>query len=182
MKPARIVPLLLLLALAGWYFWPEELADAPTGLPAAGAGAAPAGLVTNWPASRIAEADAAPQRVPLTPLAPPLAAVTSLADARERGDERAPPIVRSSDGEQATPAELADPQAYGRYEARQHLRLLSAYVREADQAVPKLRADIERGRAAGIPPQQIAQAEEKARRIAALRAALLTEHPELLPR
>ena len=168
------------LVLLGWALWPETepqpLAQTTQAV------AAPAGtsLIGNWPAGQyLAAADDGLQRVPLPPLAAQVPAAHSLADARESGDERAPPIVRSTAAETATPAELADPQAYGRYEVRQHQRLLAAFVREAEQSLPRLQADIERGRAAGINPQQLAQAEEKARRIAAMRADLLAQHPQL---
>ena len=168
------------LVLLGWALWPETepqpLAQTTQAV------AAPAGtsLIGNWPAGQyLAAADDGLQRVPLPPLAVQMPAAHSLADARESGDERAPPIVRSTAAETATPAELADPQAYGRYEVRQHQRLLAAFVREAEQSLPRLQADIERGRAAGINPQQLAQAEEKARRIAAMRADLLAQHPQL---
>lgn len=182
MKKAALAALgLLLAALAGWYAWPESAPQPPPGAAAPAPARPLAKGLFDWPPADTAQPDE-PSRVPLLPLEPAQLAAASLAEARENGDERAPPVLRSPPAEQATPAELADPQAYGRFEAQQHLRLLGAYVHEAERAVPQLRADIERGRASGIDSRQLAQAEEKARRIGAMRAQLLAEHPELAGR
>jgi hypothetical protein len=103
-----------------------------------------------------------------------------MAQARENGDPQAPPISRNTaPTEQPTALELADPKAYQQFEGRQHLRQLAAFTQAAATEVPKLRDDIQRGRAAGIAPEQIAKAEEKVRRLEAMRTQLLQEHPEL---
>ncbi len=107
-------------------------------------------------------------------------AIASLRGAREFGDPRTPPIGRSEPGEQATPEELADPQKYAEFEARQERKIKRAYVVEAAKYVAQLRADIERGKAMGIPADEIAKVEEKARRIEAMRASLLAADPALL--
>ncbi|WP_038495281.1 hypothetical protein [Janthinobacterium agaricidamnosum] len=59
------------------------------------------------------------------------------------------------------------------------MKLYAGFVQAADAGMPRLRDDIERGRQAGIAPEQIAKVEEKLRRIAAERARLLKEYPEL---
>lgn len=180
MKAGWLIAACGALVLLGWALWPEPEPRSVAQTTRATVAATGSSLVGNWPAGQyLAAANDGLQRVPLLPLAAQVPAAHSLADAREFGDERAPPIVRSAAADAATPAELADPQAYGRYEARQHQRLLAAFVREAEQTLPRLQADIERGRAAGVNPQQLAQAEEKARRIAAMRENLLAQHPEL---
>ncbi|QNM96930.1 hypothetical protein [Chitinimonas koreensis] len=99
-------------------------------------------------------------------------AVLSLSAARERGDERAPPLARSDEGrEPASAAELADPARYRQYAERQQRKLYRAYVAAADRMLPQLDADIARARSEGrIDPAEIAQAEEKRRRIAAMQA------------
>ena len=100
--------------------------------------------------------------------------------AREFGDPRTPPIGRSEPREQATPEELADPEKYAEFEARQDRKLKRAYVVEAERYVAQLRSDIEKGRALGIPADEIAKVEEKVRRIEAMRAELLAADPALL--
>ncbi|MGE5621893.1 MAG: hypothetical protein ACM3WS_01880, partial [Bacillota bacterium] len=120
-----------------------------------------------------------PERVPLPPLEAQEPAAQSLAQARANGDPRTPPIRRDADAAKPTAAELADPAAYQRFEARQHARLLSAFTRAAAEEAPRLREDIARAHGAGIAPEEIAKAEEKLRRIEEMRARLLSEHPEL---
>jgi len=79
----------------------------------------------------------------------------------------------------ATPEELADPEAYQRYEARQNLRVYRDYVKAADTELPKLRAQVSAGRAGGLTPEQLREGEEKLRRIEDMRNQLLGDHPEL---
>ncbi len=144
----------------------------------ASAVAAAAPLAANWPAAPEA-ADAEPKRVALTPVGPAEPAAYSMALARQNGDPRAPPISRDEAAAPPSAAELADPKAYQGYESRQNMKLYAGYVQAADADMPALRRDIERGREAGVPPAEIAKAEEKLRRIEAMRAQLLAQHPEL---
>lgn len=107
-------------------------------------------------------------------------AINSLRGAREFGDPRTPPIGRSAPPEQATEEELADPEKYAEFEARQERKVKRAYVIEAEKYTQQLREDIEKGKAMGIPPDEIAKVQEKVRRIEAMRAKLLAEDPGLL--
>jgi hypothetical protein len=59
------------------------------------------------------------------------------------------------------------------------VRVLGAFVGAAQTELPRLQADVERGRAAGVPAAQIAKLEEKIRRIEQQRSLILREHPEL---
>ncbi len=118
------------------------------------------------------------KRVPLLDTGPALPAAQSLAATRY-GDPRSPPIARDTQRPlQPTREELADPQAYQRYEANQHQQLLASFADAAQQEVPRLLSDIERGRQSGIDPVAIAKMEEKARRLAALEQELRQQHPE----
>lgn len=100
-------------------------------------------------------------------------AAESMKEAYEHGDPAAPPVVRDTVQREApTAAELADPKAYQRYEARQNQHLYGEYVKAADSEIPRLQADIDRARAAGLPPEQIAKGEEKLRRIQAMKEQL----------
>lgn len=110
---------------------------------------------------------------------PQVDAVDSLRRAREEGDARAPAVARSPERESPTAAELADPDAYQRYEARQNERLYRSYVKSAESEIPKLQDQIARGRQGGLTPEQIAEGEEKLRRIEAMRNQLMSDHPEL---
>ncbi|MDM5182090.1 hypothetical protein PO883_33500, partial [Massilia sp. DJPM01] len=100
----------------------------------------------------------------------PVPAWDSMADARRHGDARMPPLAPSTRaGSGPSAALLADPQAYRAYEARQDARVLAAFASAAELEVPRLQADVERARAAGIPAAQIARVEAKIRRLEQLR-------------
>lgn len=99
-------------------------------------------------------------------------ATQTMANAREHGDARQPALQRDAPRDMPTAAELADPEAYQRYEARQSERLKKAYVKAADAEIPRLQKDIEQAQQAGMSPEQIAEGEEKLRRIQAMRDQL----------
>lgn len=141
---------------------PSATASRPDGLASA---LPPAGPVAPAPAG---------SDTPLPPMPESTVdAAESMKQANEHGDPAAPPVVRDSVQREApTPAELADPKAYQRYEARQNQRLYNEYVKAANTEIPRLQADIERARAAGLPPEQIAEGEEKLRRIQAMKEQL----------
>lgn len=117
--------------------------------------------------------------LPAQPDASQVDAVESLSQSRLQGDARAPAVVRSSERVPPTAAELADPDAYQRYEARQNERLYRGYVKAADSEIPKLQEQIAKGRSEGLTPEQIAEGEEKLRRIESMRNQLMSDHPEL---
>ncbi|MET3132191.1 hypothetical protein AAKU55_002461 [Oxalobacteraceae bacterium GrIS 1.11] len=175
--------LALATALAGglvWSNWPaaQEAAGAAHGAASAPARTARAAPLADWPPKPL-DPELDLKRVPLTPLEPAVPAAYSLAQAREHGDARTPPLVHEAPPAPPSAAELDDPKAYQQYEARQNMKLYAGYVRAADADLPRLRDDIERGRQAGISQEQIAKAEQKLRGIEAMRAQLLSEHPEL---
>lgn len=118
---------------------------------------------------------------PLLPLEPSnVDAATSMANAMKNGDPRAPVIIHDTVQEQATPEEIASPKLYAQYEARQNMRLYKGYVKAAEVEIPRLQADIAKAKAAGLKPEQIAEGEEKLRRIQQMRDQLASEHPEVL--
>ena len=171
MKKALLLGVLLVTALA-WKVWQGGApVDAPSGainaVAATKAGAAgPERPGGKWfdalPGMEAAEL----KRVPLPPVDEGASAWLSMAEAREHGDPRTPPIVRDAEPRPApTPDQLADPQAYQRYQDDQHARLLNNFVAAAATQLPRLQADLERGRAAGVSPEQLAKVEEKIARI-----------------
>ncbi|HNA21914.1 MAG TPA: hypothetical protein PLN40_10955 [Agitococcus sp.] len=109
-------------------------------------------------------------------------AASSMANAMKNGDPRMPPVARSEPQEKATEAELADPKLYAQYEARQTMRLYKGYINAADTEIPRLQQDIAKAKAAGLKPEQIAEGEEKLRRIQQMRDQLASQHPELVQR
>jgi hypothetical protein len=153
------------VAAAVWLAWPG--ADRPASAPPPPKATRPA------PAAR---ADGLPFFATVPGAPPPVSGAASLAATRQHGDPEAPPIARAPIVREPPNAhELADPKAYEAYEARETQRTYAAYIRAVDEELPRLRADIERGRAMGIAPEKIAMAEDKARRLGLMRAQLAQE-------
>lgn len=185
-KPALIVAVVLLVAIAGGVAWREEAIERVQA--AASHGPVPAATASaeqgrQW-LGALPEAGEQQQaelpRVPLPPVDSSAPAWISMAEARENGDARTPPIQRDAEARSApTAAELADPRAYQQYENNQHARLLGNFVAAAATELPKLQADLERGRAAGIPQEQLAKVEEKIARIQRLSDGIVKDQPQL---
>jgi hypothetical protein len=186
MKRQVIVAAVVAAAAVGWVAWPSiarqtGMVGASSGATSSRAGGADAGAGAGgrqW-FEAVPERDAQLQRVPLTPVDSSGSAWLSMADARAHGDARTPPLQRDEARTPPTAAELADPRAYQQYQQGQQVRVLGAFVGAAQTELPRLQADVERGRAAGVPAAQIAKLEEKIRRIEQQRSLILREHPEL---
>ncbi|WP_137939619.1 hypothetical protein [Chitinivorax sp. B] len=185
MRPPRLLIVLLLIGATFAMVW-GWLSTSADNVPNPSPRATPSGTSAQrpmppaaWPPASTDATATVEERVPLPPIERMEPAAQTLAQAMANGDDRMPPIARSEPGEQPTAVELANPEAYQRYEARQHMKLLSNYVAAANQALPQLQRDIERGRAAGIAPADIAKAEAKARAIADMKAELQKQYPEL---
>lgn len=181
MKPGRTLLLALALGAAGWLAWPDAPAPAGSGSAPRTDAAPPAHASTAWnwnafgPLIERLPAAAAPDGS-----SAPVTAAQSMARARLEGDARAPPIAAAPPpGDAPTAQQLADPKAYLAFERAQTLKLYAAYEKAAAAEIPKLRADIERGRAAGIDQEKIAKAEAKLRGLEQIRARLLNDNPEL---
>lgn len=167
------VAALLIVIAAAWLAWPADEPMVPAHEQTSARRAADPPAPAQGPGMQFFSAPpSAPE--------PQVPASVSMANTRLHGDPEAPPIVRSSEAAVTpTESELADPKAYQAYEARQNVRVYASYIRAVDKELPILRDDIARGRAIGIAPEKIAKAEEKVRRLEAMRAQLLKEHPEL---
>jgi hypothetical protein len=159
----------------------------------------PAGPATSVTASsRAAAAPFAPasRALPAPPLAAanasapvasrvagdaPVPAAVSMAQARRQGDERAPPIDPPDPAQAAlapTPWDLSDPARYRDYEQRQQRQVRAAYLRAAQDQLPRWRAALAEARARGLPPEDIAAAEEKIRRLEAAQSMLRASEAE----
>lgn len=181
MKTSHLVLAAFVLVMLAVVVGSRLLLDDASAPPAEDASAGPRPLDSQQlpalPPSGVAEqAPPAGSDTPLPPLPESTVdAAVSMKQALEHGDPAAPPVVRDAPAEKATAAELADPKAYQQYEARQSQRLYNQYVKAANDEIPRLQADIERARAAGLPPEQLAEGEEKLRRIQAMRDQLQAE-------
>lgn len=107
-------------------------------------------------------------------------AIEQLRDARLHGDDRAPPIVHETTIEQrATPEELASPEQYNAYEAREEMRLKANFVSAAQPRLMELQQQIQAMRNAGIDKEAIREAEEKLIQLNAMNQQLQKQHPDI---
>ena len=184
-KSLMVVLVLLLLLVIGLIVWLKPNKSMPIITPPTikAAQSVPAPQVTvDQPAIPynlgVGQTDTAILPMPDPLLFPPVDAAKSMAETREHGDPRTPPLGPPEIREKPTTADLDDPKAYARYEARQNAKLYTAYVASADKEIPALNADIERAKKEGISPEEIKVVEEKVRRIQAMRDQLKVQHPE----
>lgn len=145
---------------------PPATAQAPVAAPPA-AGQAPA---TTAAAPGESSGDGL-RRVPIPTVDTRAPAWLSLAQARESGDDRTPPIQHDVPAEHPDASVLADPEAYAAHQLAQKERLAAAYAQAAAPELARLQADLEQGREAGVPPAELAKVAEKIRRIEQQRQA-----------
>ncbi len=89
-------------------------------------------------------------------------------------DPCVPPIdPAESEPTPAQPWEIADPAQYQARERRLAQEVGERYVQAADARLPRWRAALEEMRARGASPAEIERAEDKIRRLEAVREALL---------
>lgn len=173
----------------------QQVGPAPAPAVAPADTAAPAPIVMPEVASSQApEAEALPMLAPEEAPAwadelppeeiwhPDPGAVEALRQSRLEGDPRAPPIARPEPGrerEMPTEEELADPDLYLEYEMRQQQKVYASFVEASTKKIADLKAIIERGRQEGVPPEQLAEGEEKLRRLEEMRAKLISENPDI---
>lgn len=173
--------LALVLGVVALGVWLRGNEVVPAAAPVTASSAAPSYLPGQGSSLPPATSVAAPlpgQDSPLAPLPETrIDAVASMSEARQHGDAREPAVVRDAPREMPTAAELADPEAYQRYENRQNQRLYKAYVKAADDEIPQLQQDIARARREGMSEEQLKEGEEKLRRIQAMRDQLQADHP-----
>lgn len=133
--------------------------------------------ITEPPAPKLTGTDSPLLPMPTTQVD----AAKSMADAMKNGDSRMPPLDPTPKPEdKATAAEIADPKLYAEYEARQNMRLYKGFVKAAETEIPRLQQDIAKAKATGLSPEQIAEGEEKLRRIQQMRDQLASQHPQVL--
>ena len=199
MKTAALVVIsvvLLTAVLIGVQVWlapaPEAVSQvsAPAPAPASPAEPGQQDMFGSVPVGEPVISDAAetePELPPVEPVPEPEAwtpdpqAVEALRQSRLHGDPRTPPIARrETEREMPTEEELADPELYLQYEARQQQKVYASFVEASKKKISDLEAIIERGKQGGVSPEQLAEGEEKLRRLKEMREQLLAENPELV--
>lgn len=108
------------------------------------------------------------------------AALESMQKSLAEGDERTPPMAKSTPREKPTEAQLADPQLYEQYEAQQSAKVASIYL-SAIKEIPIIRNLIDNAKLSGSrSPEEIAEAEEALQKLEGLKVDFEQQHPELV--
>ena len=107
-------------------------------------------------------------------------AIAAMREARLHGDPRTPPLARQPQQESPTPEELADPDLYLAYEARQTTRVYRNFVYASEIKIEKLTKLVEQARAMGLDEATIQEGEEKIQKLREAQAKLLAEHEDIL--
>ena len=172
-----VVSLIVAAVISQWYAASVRETSHPAQAPAVAPPkpAPPAPMPTPAAGERPVMADTGEgdglHRVPIQPVDARAPAWLSLAQARESGDARTPPILHDAPAEHPDASVLADPQAYAAHELAQKQRLAAAYAQAAVPELARLHSDLEQGREAGVPPEELAKVAEKIRRIEQQRQA-----------
>lgn len=107
-------------------------------------------------------------------------AVATLRAAVEHGDPRTPPMAQSSEREMPTAEELADPDLYLEYEARQQQQVFTSYLAASKKKISELETSIARAKSeGGVSADQLAEGQAKLEKLKAARDEVIAEHPEL---
>lgn len=162
---------------------PEEGATATQQKTAAEPEAAPANA-GSVPAEKIAVAQTDAETAPVSetaqaPSGPRESAVASLRQGMESGDPRTPPLApEPRNRDEPSDEELADPDLYQAYEARQRQQVYASFAAAASKKITNLEEMIAAGRGSATAAQ-LAEAERKVERLREQRALLLEQHPDL---
>lgn len=103
--------------------------------------------------------------------------IASMRDARINGDSRAPKITpRTEFRVKPTEEELANPDLYLEYEARNTLQVYSNYVAAAQQKIHQLEIFMAQARAKGASEEDLREGVEKIEQLKAMALKLEAEH------
>lgn len=108
------------------------------------------------------------------------AALESMQRSLAEGDDRTPPMAKSTPREKPTEEQLANPQLYEQYEAQQSAKIASIYL-SAIKEIPIIRDVINSAKLSGSrTPEEIAEAEEALQKLEGLKVEFEQMHPELV--
>jgi len=107
-------------------------------------------------------------------------AIDSMRAARIYGDPRAPTLSRAKPRVLPNDEELADPDLYLKYQARQRQKVFVNFIQAAGPKIDQLNEMIQIGIQRGISQEELEQGREKVRRLEDMVKQLKEEHPEII--
>ncbi len=106
----------------------------------------------------------------------------SMRQAFLEGDDRSPPLARREPEQQRelpTAEELADPELYQQYEARQQMNVRESFARAARSRISELEQQLQQAEQMGGDADQLREGREKLERLQQQYDQTVTEVPEL---
>lgn len=106
----------------------------------------------------------------------------SMRQAFLEGDDRTPPLARPEPEQQRelpTAEELADPQLYQQYEARQQMNVRESFARAARNRIGELQQQLQQAEQMGADAGQLREGREKLERLQQQYDQTVAEMPEL---
>ncbi len=106
----------------------------------------------------------------------------SMRQAFLEGDDRTPPLARPEPEQQRelpTAEELADPQLYQQYEARQQMNVRESFARAARNRIGELEQQLQQAEQMGADAGQLREGREKLERLQQQYEQTVAEMPEL---
>ena len=107
-------------------------------------------------------------------------AINSLEFARLNGDSRSPPINHRVQSQRANQQQINDPDQYNAYQADKKKQLIRHYVEAAQPKIDRLKEQVKKAKERGLPAEQLAEGEEKIKKLEEMVEQLKLQYPQAL--
>ncbi len=107
-------------------------------------------------------------------------AINSLEFARLNGDSRSPPINHRVPSQRANQQQINDPDQYNAYQADKKKQLVRHYVEAAQPKINRLKEQVKAAKEKGLPAEQLAEGEEKIKKLEEMVEQLRLQYPQAL--
>ena len=108
-------------------------------------------------------------------------AINSLEFSRLNGDSRSPPINHRVPSQRANQQQLNDPDQYNAYQADKKKQLIRHYVEAAQPKIDRLKEQVKKAKERGLPAEQLAEGEEKIKKLEEMVEQLNLQYPQAIP-
>ncbi len=108
-------------------------------------------------------------------------AINSLEFSRLNGDNRSPPINHRVPSQRANQQQLNDPDQYNAYQADKKKQLIRHYVEAAKPKINRLKEQVKKSKERGLPAEQLAEGEEKIKKLEEMVEQLNLQYPQAIP-
>lgn len=107
-------------------------------------------------------------------------AISSLRDARLNGDPRSPPIAHTQLTQRANGQQKSDPDQYNHYQDNKKKQLIINYMQAIQPKIETLKEQVKKAKEKGLPAEQLAEGEEKIKKMQDMLEKLAQQYPTAL--